>query len=198
MGVNLDTMPIPEPTPEGAFAEQAQTRNAATDTADESTVDSIAGPQTFDVFFERSFDPVANALGLTLGDNELGSDAASEAMSRAYQRWTKISRYQNPAGWVYRVGLNWATSRRRKWRREIHGTQLPDKGAEDPGPDHALSAALAELSVDQRSVVILRYYLDLSEIDTASALGISPGTVKSRLSRALARLAHTMENDDGI
>jgi RNA polymerase sigma-70 factor (ECF subfamily) len=58
-----------------------------------------------------------------------------------------------------------------------------------------MQAALDRLAVDQRAVVVLRYYLDWSEARTAAALGIAPGTVKSRLSRALDRLAVLLADD---
>jgi RNA polymerase sigma-70 factor (ECF subfamily) len=181
--VNLESMPVHESTPSDS---------SEPSTALDVGVDAVSIPVDFDTFFAESFDTVANALGLTLDSAEIGKDAASEAMARAFQRWSKVGRYDNPAGWVYRVGLNWARSRRRKWRREVHLTEPPDPGTEDPLHNHALIAALKELPIDQRSVVVLRYYLDLSEADTASALDIAPGTVSSRLSRALDKLAVTM------
>ena len=111
------------------------------------------------------------------------------------QRWDDVGRYANPSGWVYRVGLNWARSRRRKWAREVFRSESPDSEA-SPAPevDPALDEALAALPVEQRSVVVLRYLLDWSEFQTAEALEIAPGTVKSRLSRALERLAVALEN----
>ena len=138
---------------------------------------------------------MARALALTLGDTGLGVEATDEAMTRAYQRWSQVSAYDNPAGWVYRVGLNWARSRRRKWVREVFRSESPDREA-PPAPevDPALDEALAALPVEQRSVVVLRYLLDWSEFQTAEALEIAPGTVKSRLSRALDRLAVALEN----
>ncbi|MEM9202841.1 MAG: sigma factor-like helix-turn-helix DNA-binding protein [Actinomycetota bacterium] len=149
----------------------------------------------FSGFFADHHRTIASALALTLRDDQLASDAAAEAMARAYQRWDDVGRYSNPAGWVYRVGLNWAHSRRRKLVREIFRSESPDLPAPPtPDVDPALGQALAELPVEQRSVVVCRYLLDWSEFQTAEALQIAPGTVKSRLSRGLARLAVLMEN----
>ncbi|HSM67558.1 MAG TPA: hypothetical protein VK860_14740, partial [Ilumatobacteraceae bacterium] len=78
----------------------------------------VATTGGFDAFFRDHHAEMVRALTLTLGDVDLGRDAASEGFARALQRWSKVSRYANPAGWVYRVGLNWARSRRRKTRRE--------------------------------------------------------------------------------
>jgi RNA polymerase sigma-70 factor (ECF subfamily) len=154
------------------------------------------GTPTFDGFFVAHHTDLVRALTMTLGDVELGRDAAAEGFARAMPRWNKVSAYANPAGWIYRVGLNWARSRRRKTRREV--AELPTDQAVTPSePDMALAAALRALSIDHRAVVVGRYYLDWSEAQLAVALDISPGTVKSRLSRALARLAETLETPHG-
>ena len=135
------------------------------------------------------------ALSLALGDDELGRDAAAEGFARALQRWSKIAGYENPAGWVYRVGLNWARSRRRKTMREIaesaSNAQRPlvPEAVAHAEPDLRIMPALRRLSADHRAVVVAKYYLDWSEQEIAAGLDIRPGTVKSRLSRALERLA---------
>lgn len=160
--------------------------------------DDAAGLVDFDAFVTRHHAEIVRALVLTLGDVEFGRDAASEGFARALQRWDAVSTYANPAGWVYRVGLNWARSRRRKWRRERSGAALVDRAAPPVvTPDARVAAALLELSIDHRSVIVGRYYLDLSEAQLASALDVAPGTVKSRLSRALSQLAALLEEDDG-
>ena len=153
-------------------------------------------PVTIDFasFFADHQRPIASALALTLRDDLLASDATAEAMARAFQRWDDVGRYTNPAGWVYRVGLNWARSRRRKWMREVFRSESPDREAPPtPEVDPSLDRALAALPVEQRAVVVCRYLLDWSEFQTAEALQIAPGTVKSRLSRGLDRLATAME-----
>ena len=141
----------------------------------------------FEDFYRSSRDRVARALALTLGDTALGVDAADEAMLRAYQHWGRIAGYDNPAGWVYRVGLNWARSWLRRRRRETFDVYM-GSAIEDMTLDVDVERAMARLDVRFRAVVVLRLYLDWSVDDTAAALGVSPGTVKSRLSRALHRL----------
>ena len=154
-----------------------------------SSVDiELAG---FDGFFHENHAAIARALSLALGDEHLGRDAASEGFARALQRWNKVSRYDNPTGWVYRVGLNWGRSRWRKTRREVSehtpGRAEPSAALIEPS-DPRLTLALQQLSVDHRVVVVARFYLDWSEQQIADTLDIRPGTVKSRLSRALERL----------
>lgn len=150
----------------------------------------------FELFYRRNHANVCRALALTLNDVELAQDAAAEAMTRAYQRWNTVSKYQNPAGWVYQVGLNWARSRLRQLLRR---PSTPPRAGEDIALEvvSRLDVALDQLFVSHRAVVVLRYYLDWSERQIAEALKIAPGTVKSRLSRALDRLADLVEEDHG-
>ena len=153
-----------------------------------STGDSTA-------FFAVQHGPLVRALSLALGDDELGRDAAAEGFTRALQSWGKVSRYENPAGWAYRVGLNWARSRRRKTVREISPSalegdrRLAGEVSTAADRDLRIMPALRRLSPDHRAVVVAKYYLDWSEQEIAAGLDIRPGTVKSRLSRALERLA---------
>lgn len=158
---------------------------------------SPPGPVDFDTFYRRTYRDVAGALALTLGDRELGREAADEAMVRAWERWDRIATYDNPGGWTYRVGLNWARSLRRRLTRSLPsgwpgGTTRPDEGPEVADP--AIAAALQDLPLPQRSVVVCRLLLDWSTEETATALHIRPGTVKSRLHRALSTLEHRLED----
>jgi RNA polymerase sigma-70 factor, ECF subfamily len=149
----------------------------------------------FDTFFARHHPDMVRALTLAVGDVELGRDAAAEGFARALQRWSKVSTYDNPTGWVYRVGLNWARSRARKTRRERVGMVVDREQPAVEPLDAQLFEALRELSLDHRAVVVGHYYLDWSEAQLAAALDVAPGTVKSRLSRALTQLAALMENE---
>jgi RNA polymerase sigma-70 factor (ECF subfamily) len=154
-------------------------------------------PVDFDGFFVRHHAEMVRALSLTLGDVEFGRDAAAEGFARALQRWSTVSAYENPAGWVYRVGLNWARSRRRKSRRERVGLIVDGPAPSVTPRDAALIEALRQLSLDHRTVVVGKFYLDWSEAQLAAVLDIAPGTVKSRLSRALTQLAALMEDHHG-
>ena len=141
----------------------------------------------FTSFYSANRAGVAKALTLTLGDRELAAEAADEAMA-------------NPVGWVYRVGFNWATSvlrrRARSAREPLYQTGVTDI---PPVSDPAVHRALAELDVKQRAVVVCRYLLGWSEQETAAALDLRVGTVKSRLARASGvlrvRLDHLRPNE---
>lgn len=144
---------------------------------------------SFTDFYRATRDEVARALTLTLGNADLGAEAADEAMARAYQRWSAVAAYDNPTGWVYRVGLNWATSvlrRRNRAPRPLAELAVPGVGAVSE-PD--VLRAIAELDVRQRAVVVCRFLLGWSVSETANALATPEGTVKSRLHRASAHLA---------
>jgi RNA polymerase sigma-70 factor (ECF subfamily) len=146
--------------------------------------------EQFEAFYRAQVDRVHRALAIALGDRLLAREATDEAMARAYARWATVSRLDNPGGWVFRVGLNWATSWWRKVRRERpleagDGESVVD--TPDPAGTVAL-AALRRLRPAQRTVVVCRVLLDMSTQETAAALGIAEGTVKSRLARALAEL----------
>ncbi len=150
----------------------------------------------FDDFFRAHHPAVVRSLSLALGNDQLGRDAASEGFAKALQRWGRVSQFDNPQGWVYRVGLNWGRSRWRRTRREVSDQVTSDarRSMVDPEPhDPRLVPAVRGLSVEHRSVIIARFYLDWSEQQIADALGIRPGTVKSRLSRALERLAAELD-----
>lgn len=144
---------------------------------------------SFEDFYRTNRTPIGRALAMTLRDTELAAEAVDEAMARAFQRWSHVSTLDNPGGWVYRVGLNWSVSvlRRLKRRQPVWMAEpghAPAPSVQDP----AIDRALAELSVDHRAVVVCRLLLGLPENETAELLGTRPGTVKSRLHRALEKL----------
>ena len=152
--------------------------------------------RTFDDFYASARPDIARALSLTLGDVDLALEATDEAMARAYERWPMVSRLDRPEGWVYRVAMNWALSILRRRRRADHKLYDPtDTTIAIADPD--LHAAVAELDVKHRSVIVCRHLLGWSVADTAKALKVREGTVKSRLSRATtilrSRLRHLNE-----
>jgi RNA polymerase sigma-70 factor (ECF subfamily) len=156
--------------------------------------DTVAEP--FEAFYRVHCDRVYRALAITLGDVHLAREAADEAMARAYVHWRRVGTHDNPGGWAYRVGLNWATSWWRRVRRErvLLDAHLPSVTPPDPDAT-AAQEAVAGLPLPQRAVVVCRVLLDLSTADTARLLGLAEGTVKSRLARALAALRVELTDD---
>ncbi|MDO8363419.1 MAG: sigma-70 family RNA polymerase sigma factor [Actinomycetota bacterium] len=152
-----------------------------------TTVVALHTDLAFEAFYSSQRASVARALALTLHDSDLAADAADEAMARAFARWRTVQRLQNPSGWVYRVGLNWARSvlrRRNGPRRRVH--DIDEQIIEVR--DQQLHRALLRLDLDRRAVVVCRYFLGMTEDEIAQSLDIRPGTVKSRLHRALRHL----------
>ena len=170
-----------------AIDASSDTRPAPAESSARAEVHAVFA--SFDDFYASNRASVGRALAITLRDQDLARDAVDEAMARAYQRWSHVSQLENPGGWVYRVGLNWSRSMIRRWNRPTpiwltQPNETPPRAMVDPTVDRALDT----LSVDQRAVVVCRLLLGLSELQTADALRIRSGTVKSRLSRALDRL----------
>ena len=161
-----------------------------TRTADVVSADVDARPG-FAAFYSQTYHRLAAALSSTLGDRDLGIEAADEAMARCYAHWATVSHYDNPAGWVYRVsmGLSW----RRKLARRHTPTDHVGCAAMPADPQIADALAASTCGFEPWSSVVL---LDWSTEETAEALQIKPGTVKSRLHRGLARLAELLAHFD--
>jgi RNA polymerase sigma factor (sigma-70 family) len=154
--------------------------------------------EPFETFYAGTADRVYRALAVTLADPHLAREATDEAMARAFARWRQVAAHENPGGWCFRVGLNWATSWRRKLRRE---RPMPDddRGPAAPPPELAATgavAALARLPMPQRAVVVCRVLFSLSTAETAGVLRIAEGTVRSRLSRAIAALRRELTEEE--
>lgn len=151
----------------------------------------------FEQFYRDHVDRIHRALALSVGDTAVAREATDEAMARAYARWDRVRRLDNPGGWVFRVGLNWATSWWRKVRRERPPAEdrHPATAAPDPA-GLAARSALERLPVSRRTVIVCRVLLDLSTAETAAVLDLTEGTVRSRLSRGLAELRAALAEEE--
>ncbi|MGI5490916.1 SigE family RNA polymerase sigma factor [Microtetraspora malaysiensis] len=132
---------------------------------------------------------------LTSGDEGEAEDLLQTALERAYRNWDRV-RYDNPEPYVRRIIVNTSIDRAR--RRAIlriipmHSPPEPSPYETDVDLRHVLMDTLRALPPRQRAVIVLRYWEDLSEAQTAEILGCSAGTVKSQASKALARLRKAM------
>jgi RNA polymerase sigma-70 factor (sigma-E family) len=125
---------------------------------------------------------------LLTGDPHGAEDLVQVALLKAVPHWRRIA--ANPEPYVRRILARESVHRwrRRRWR-EVHTDQVPETRVEGPGADRVvLQQALARLAPRQRAVIVLRYYEDLTERETAALLGVTTGTVKSQARDALARL----------
>jgi RNA polymerase sigma factor (sigma-70 family) len=151
----------------------------------------------FAAFYGRSCTQVHAAVAVTVGDHHLAADAVDEAFVRAAERWGQVSQMDRPAGWVYRVAVNWATSWRRKWsRRPTLPIAALERGQVDDLASVTLAEELAGLPLAQRQMLVLRFVLGYSVAETAVALGVAEGTVKSGVHRARQRLQGETEVSD--
>lgn len=128
-------------------------------------------------------------LGCPAADAE---DLVHSALTKAYRSWSRVARADQPDAYVYRILTNTLRdARSRRWAGEIPTDSLPDATAGDVDPTTGLAVrrALAAMTREHREVLVLRFYADLSEAQTATVLGIPAGTAKSRTARALAALA---------
>ena len=147
---------------------------------------------------------------LLAGEREAALDLVQSTLTALYVAWPRVI---DPAAYAHRTLLrSFLATRRRGIKERERLERLPTRPGPAPAPEQTLTvlAALARLPPRMRSVVVLRYWEDLSVEDTAAALGCSTGTVKSSASRGLAHLrlllgeafeervpsAHTTEESD--
>ncbi len=141
--------------------------------------------------FRSEYPRVLGTLRWYLGDNALAEDLAQETFVRLCQNWEKVSTMAAPGPWLHRVSMNLAKSKLRRAevaKRKAHLLRDPSVQIPAEPTRETLRLALLRLSPDLRSVIVLRYYADFSVADTASALNIAQGTVKTRARKALASL----------
>jgi len=145
----------------------------------------------FTEFVHASWPGLYRTAYLLVGDRELAEDLAQTALAKTYAAWARIDDRSAAPAYARRTLVNTAASwfRKKGWRNELPSDELPELGhATDPSTRPAVLEALRRLPPRQRSVVVLRYYEDLSVAETADALGCSTGTVKSQTFEAFAKL----------
>lgn len=145
------------------------------------------------VFSAHHAEAVRLAYLLT-GDADRAEDVVADAMAKVWRAWER-GRVRQPRAYIRRAVVNEANSRFRRLRLERReaerrtGDHRGTRAHDDQLADAALvAAALRQLPARQRQAIVLRYYGDLSEAEAAEAMGCSVGTVKSSVSRGLARM----------
>jgi RNA polymerase sigma-70 factor (sigma-E family) len=156
--------------------------------------------------WERDFVEYVSARSLSLrrtayllcGDWHQAEDLTQVAFTKLYAAWRRLDRSTSIDGYVRQTLVRaFVDGRRRFWNRERPRAELPEQAAPaDPAEDRlALLGSLATLPATQRAVLVLRYWEDLSVAETAAALDISEGTVKSAASRGLTALRGVLQLD---
>jgi RNA polymerase sigma-70 factor (sigma-E family) len=146
----------------------------------------------FDEFVAARYPALLRTGYLLTQDRALAEDLVQTALAKCWLSWGRIEQ-EDPTPYVRRVLINTYTAWwRRKWNSEYPTEELPHTphsgGHQTIDTRTDLAEALRRLPRRMRAVIVLRFYEDLSEAETARLLGCSPGTVKSQSSRALAKL----------
>ncbi|MFC1414783.1 SigE family RNA polymerase sigma factor [Streptacidiphilus sp. N1-12] len=155
----------------------------------------------FHEFFERHYAELARLAHLLTGETDAADDLAADALLALWQHWARFRNTDHPLAYARGVVANMARGRIRSAVRERRRVALFWSRGLEPvqGPDVEavleVRAALARLPFRKRACVVLRHSFDLSEKDTAAALGISVGTVKSQTAKGMAELERIL--DDG-
>jgi RNA polymerase sigma-70 factor, ECF subfamily len=153
----------------------------------------------FEEFFEAEHVRLARALYLLTGSAAEADELTQEAMVRVYERWDRVRQMGSPQGYLFRTALNLHRSRLRwlatRARQILQPTPSPDP-AEVVQSRDSLDRALASLPTGQRGAVVLVEWLGMDPQEAATSLGIKPGSVRARLSRAKAALREMLEDED--
>ena len=145
------------------------------------------GPGTFEEFFREAERPIRYALCARFGF-QVGRDATADALAYAWEHWERISRMDNPKGYVYRVGHRLGS--RAMGRRDPF---VVETGSEDVlNVETNLLPALARLSDRQRQVVVMVHALGWTHVETAEFLGLSASSVQRHVERAMKKLRNAL------
>ncbi|MBF4769744.1 SigE family RNA polymerase sigma factor [Nocardioides agariphilus] len=158
--------------------------------------DLRAGPEGFEEWVNATAPRMRRLAFLLAGDPDTAADLLQSAYAKVYPRWDRVGAMASPEAYLHRVMVNLRTSWWRRHRnREYAVAEVPESAwAGTPSPtdrvveSQALLTALKAMPDKQRATVVLRYYCDLSEAETAEVMHCSLGTVKSNASRGLASL----------
>jgi len=147
----------------------------------------------FDAYVRARTPALLRSAFLLTGDQQRAEDLVQDALIRTHRAWRRLHD-SNPDAYtrkvMYHLQIAWW---RRGRAREVPTGDLPEPLVQGHVDEShvtrlALRAALARLSPKQRAVIVLRFFEDLTEVDTADVLGVSVGTVKSQTAKALGRL----------
>ena len=142
----------------------------------------------FDAFVRARHAALLRYGTVLTGDPHSAADLVQDALERTGLAWSRVQQHDDPEGYVRRVMANRNISQWRRLRRERLVDSPPERVHEDRPTDDVMWEVLATLPRRQRTVLVLRYYEDLSEAEIARVLGIAQGTVKSQASKGIAAL----------
>jgi RNA polymerase sigma-70 factor, ECF subfamily len=156
-------------------------------------------PADFDGTFRRCYASMVRSLTVAAGDREVAADAVQDAFLRAFARWRRVSRMDDPPGWIRHVAVN---RLRDHFRKEERGRRAFERLEADPAtnattpapePPSELAALLSQLPPQQRIAAALFYVEGLSVKEVAHAMHLSDGAVKYHLHAARETLRGALE-----
>lgn len=144
---------------------------------------------TFEYFYGLHYRRLVRLAQALVDTPESAEEIVQDAFVKVYERWNRLDQ---PAGYLNIAVVNGARSelRKREVRRRVGLRAHPPA---TPGERDYLVDALDGLSARQRTAIVLRFYAQMSERETAAAMGVRPGTVKSLVSRGLAELRRVIQ-----
>ncbi|MBK1784424.1 SigE family RNA polymerase sigma factor [Prauserella sp. ASG 168] len=153
----------------------------------------------FAEFVEASLPGLLRYGHALTGNPHDAADLVQTVLEKIGSRWSHVlHKTGDPLAYVRRSMANAHISKWRRLRRENLVADIPEPNAftpTDPFEHEPLWQALRDLPPRQRAVIVLRYYEGLSEAEIAESLGVSPGTVKSQASKAIASLRGKLRGD---
>ncbi|MFI7605196.1 SigE family RNA polymerase sigma factor [Micromonospora sp. NPDC049366] len=156
-------------------------------------------PEDFDSFYAASSRRVLAHVSLMVGSQAEAEDSVAEAYLRAWNRWHRISQYDNPEAWVRQVAYRHAVS---TWRKAVnrlhaHRREAADDHVDELNPDHvAIVGALRRIPAGQRRVIVLHHLVGLTVAEIHAETGIPAGTITTWLARGRRALAGHLTDRD--
>jgi DNA-directed RNA polymerase specialized sigma24 family protein len=148
----------------------------------------------FEAWYRREHPRMLAGLVVMFGDLNLAEDSVAEAFARALADWHSVRSMLSPGGWTYRVAVNAAKRSLRRSRLERRLWAAKGKDAALPPPAAELWDLVRSLAPRQRTAIILRHILDLSEPEIARVMGVTRGTVSRSLLAAHQKLGSLLDN----
>jgi RNA polymerase sigma-70 factor (sigma-E family) len=153
--------------------------------------------------FRTEYAGLVRMASLLLGDRAASEEVVQDAFVKLHVSWSRVREPAKAPAWLRTGVLTGARSRpRHRQVRRRHLVSVPPAGASPEslamaGDDHRrVMAALRTLPQRQREALVLKFYLDLSEAETAAAMGVSAGAVKTHVHRGLAALQSTLGTEE--
>jgi RNA polymerase sigma-70 factor (sigma-E family) len=148
-------------------------------------------PESFEAFVQATGTRMYRAAVLLCGDHHLAEDLTQATYAKVFASWRRVRRADSPIAYTRTVlTRTWLSHQRLRRSSEQPVAELPDSA--QPGPDVTVRVdlvnALQELRADDRAVLVLRFYLDLSVAQTAHELNLGEAATRKRCERALERL----------